>query len=406
MTSTLSPTNAHYMNPMLHQYRKRVMLKRSTHQINDPVVVQQKYTSNKKSVRFHDDRDQLEQVRYFFKTQSPITVKSDPPFMDSSADDYKLTQPNWPTRNQIFYNTESKIRMEAVQLMDGDVEHMAENKFIIQGRCRAANLSFRKLVSIRYTFDLWRTYSETTGEYRESIASTSNTWDRFYFSIPIEAKQTTQTIYLALRYTVDDQEYWDNNNGMNYQIIMTPDESILDTKHTDTNSITLMDEKEQALTPITATTSTTTTTSTTSSTSSTATNTSPLPFITETTTQEKKEATKVLGRRYDFTASLTAARKPMSPPPSPPGTPVDTEVFNYTPPVFFGDSYQFEVAPAVTYQKSEPIAIASKPPASPPISAEGFQMSYSDFVNKYCFYNSHSNPIYSTFSTSPSAVLS
>ncbi|KAG1077284.1 hypothetical protein G6F42_024948 [Rhizopus arrhizus] len=134
MTSTLSPTNAHYMNPMLHQYRKRVMLKRSTHQINDPVVVQQKYTSNKKSVRFHDDRDQLEQVRYFFKTQSPITVKSDPPFMDSSADDYKLTQPNWPTRNQIFYNTESKIRMEAVQLMDGDVEHMAENKFIIQGR--------------------------------------------------------------------------------------------------------------------------------------------------------------------------------------------------------------------------------------------------------------------------------
>ncbi|KAL9540090.1 hypothetical protein MBANPS3_009878 [Mucor bainieri] len=380
MTSTLSPTQSHYMNPMLHQYRKRVMLKRSTHQINDPVVVQQKYTPNKKSVRFHDDRDQLEQVRYFFKTQSPITVKNDPPFMDTSADDYKLTQPNWPTRNQIFYNTESKIRMEAVQLIDGDVEHMSANKFIIQGRCRAANLSFHKLVSIRYTFDLWRTYAETTGEYRESIASTSNTWDRFYFSIPVEAKKSTQTIYLALRYTVDDQEYWDNNNGMNYQIIMTPDESIMDTNN-DTNSITIMDEKEQALSPITTTTST--------SSPSTITNAFSSPFIPETTIQEKKEATK-----------------PMSPPPSPPGTPVDTEIFNYTPPVFFGDSHQFDVAPAVTYQKSEPIAIASKPPASPPISAEGFQMSYSDFVNKYCFYNSHSNPIYSTFSTSPSAVLS
>lgn len=372
------------------------MLKRSTHQINDPFVVQQKYTSNKKSVRFHDEQDQLEQVRYFYKTQSPITVKNDPPHMDTSADDYKLTQPNWPTRNQIFYNTESKIRMEAVQLIDGDVEHMKANKFILQGRCRAANLSFHKLVSIRYTFDLWRTFSETTGEYRESIASTSNTWDRFYFSIPVEAKQSTQTIYLALRYTVGDQEFWDNNNGINYQVIMTPDESIIDAKQNDTNSITSIDEKEQALTPDADNKMNNNTTATIEA-----------DTITNTiTSQEKKEATKVLGRRYDFTASLTAARKPMSPPPSPPGTPVDTEIFNYTPPVFFGDSNQFDVAPAVTYQKSEPIAIASKPPASPPISADGFQMSYSDFVNKYCFYSSHTNPIYSTFSTSPSAVLS
>jgi hypothetical protein len=395
------------MNPMLYQYKKRVVLKRSTHQINDPFVVKQKYKSNKKSVQFHDEQDQLEQIRYFYKTQSPITVKNDPPFMDASADDYKLTQPNWPTRNQIFYNTESKIRMEAVQLIDGDVEHMKGNKFILQGRCRAANLSFHKLVSIRYTYDLWRTFSETTGEYHESIASTSNTWDRFYFSIPVEAKQSTQTVYLALRYTIDDQEFWDNNNGMNYQVIITPDESVIDTKQNDTNSIASIDEKEQALifdmdnnNNNTTTIETDITTTTAAAAAAAATTT------TITTSQEKKEATKVLGRRYDFTASLTAARKPMSPPPSPPGTPVDTEIFNYTPPVFFGDSNQFDVAPAVTYQKSEPITIASKPPTSPPVSADGFQMSYSDFVNKYCFYSSHTNPIYSTFSTSPSAVLS
>ncbi|KAI8637175.1 putative phosphatase regulatory subunit-domain-containing protein [Parasitella parasitica] len=394
MTSTISSTNVHYINPMLHQYKKRVMLKRSTHQINDPFVVQQKYSSNRKSVRFHDDQDQLEQVRYFYKTQSPLSVKSDPPSMDTSAEDYKLTQPNWPTRNQIFYCTDNKIRMEAVQLIDGDVEHMTDNKLVLQGRCRAANLSFHKLVSIRYTLDLWRTFSEITGEYRESIASTSNTWDRFYFSIPVEAKQATQTIYFALRYTVGDQEYWDNNNGMNYQVIMTPDESSTDTKQTDTSK--LMDNKQEQASITNNTPTSTFTTST---------------VATDNTARENKETTKILGRRYDFTASLTAARKPLSPPPSPPGTPVDTEIFNYTPPVFFGDSNQFDAAPAavdaaVTYQKSEPIAIASKPPASPPISAEGYQMSYSDFVNKYCFYNSHSNPIYSTFSTSPSAVLS
>lgn len=391
MTSTLTPTT-HFMNPT-SQYKRRVLLKRSTQQINDPDVVRQmklasvKNTLKKKSVRFHDN---VEQVRYFFKTQSPVSVKSDPPLMDTSADDYKLSLPNWPSRNTIFYNTEQKIRMENVQLMDGDIEHMVNNKVIVEGRCRALNLSFHKIVSIRYSFDLWRSYQETTGEFRESIASTSNTWDRFSFQIPVEAKQNIQTIYLALRYTVDDQDYWDNNNGLNYEIVITPEpieqvvaleeeeqqvqeEEIINNQQQQQQQ----DDDELALNKIST----------------------------------KKDNTKILGRRYDFTASLTAARKPYaSPPPSPPGTPIDNENFSYTPPVFFNNDSHLETTPIV-YQvleqpkKSQPIPINT--PDSPPISsAEGFQMSYSDFVNKYCFYNSHSNPIYSTFSTSPSAVLS
>lgn len=309
---------------------RRVLLKRPTHQVIQPL--------KKKSVRFNED-----QVRYFYKNQSPLAVKSDPPYMDTSADDYKITMPNWPTRNSIFYNTEQKIRMETVQLVNGDIELMSQNKFMIEGRCRALNLSFHKLVSIRYSFDLWRTFQETTGEFRESIASTSNTWDRFVFHIPIQPKDQLQTLYLALRYTVDDQEFWDNNNGINYEVVITPNEPAPIKEP----AMTKEDEEELAII---------------------------------------RDNTKVLGRRYDFSTSLTEARKPCfaSPPPSPPGTPVESENFSYTPPVFFGNE-------------------VDTPPASPPISsAEGFQMSYSDFVDKYCFYNS--NPIYSSFS--PSAVLS
>jgi hypothetical protein len=371
----MTSTATQYL-PSHYQYKKRVVLKRCTHQINDPVVIQQKYNSlatpSKKSVQFHE---QLEHVRYFYKTQSPVSVKNDPPFMHTSAEDYKLTQPNWPSRNTIFYQSDNKIRMESVQLEDGDYDQMVNNTFVIQGRCRAANLSFHKQVSIRYTFDLWRTYQETTGVFRESIASTSNTWDRFCFSIPVEAKQSTQSLYLALRYTVDDQEHWDNNNGMNYQVLITPNTP-------DTPKTTSID--------ITA----------------------PIAITSDTkpeTILKKKDTTKVLGRRYDFSASLTAARKPNSPPPSPPGTPEDTEIFNYTPPVFFSDSpltYECSSDKKSPSAAIQPIDIHHSPPPSPTMSAEGFQMSYSDFVNKYCFYNSHSNPIYSTLSTSPSAVLS
>ncbi|KAI9487607.1 MAG: putative phosphatase regulatory subunit-domain-containing protein [Benjaminiella poitrasii] len=414
MTSTLSSQS--YMNHLHNPYnnnnnRKRIVLKRSTVQINDPIVVQQKYnyttatttlSKPKKSVRFHEE--ELEQVRYFYKSQSPDTVKEDPPMMCTLVDDYKLTQPNWPpSRNNIFYNSDQKIRMETVQLANGDYEQMADNMHVIQGRCRALNISFHKVVSIRYTFDLWRTYEETIGTFRESIASTSNTWDRFDFSIPFEAKDKPQTVYLALRYTVDSQDFWDNNNGMNYEILITPN---LETMSSTTEkqqynnvinkdgSLVLVDEQQQENDTINS--------------------------------KQKKDNIKVLGKRYDFTASLSAARKSFSPPPSPPGTPDDNEmIFNYTPPVFFSSTtttIQLDTITTTTssYQSysqkstAEPIPIAmnttpsKKKPlsATTPVSSEGFQMNYSDFINKYCFYSSHSNPMYNVYSTSPSAVLS
>jgi hypothetical protein len=390
MTSTLSPTtSSHYMNSSLTtHYKRRVLLKRSTQQINDPEVIQQiKGLKMKKSVKFEQETDQLEKIRYFYKTQSPISVQQgDPPIMISSCEDYKLSQPNWPSRNSIFYNTEQKIRMENVNLIDGDYQHMESNQLVIEGRCRALNLSFHKIVSIRYTFDLWRTYHETTGEFKESIASTSNTWDRFSFHIPMDCKKQQQSLYLALRYTVDDQEFWDNNSGMNYEVVMTPEQHIENDEEEQQEQEQDVEEQpelihhedEEELAQMMMTT-------------------------------QKKDNTKILGRRYDFTASLSAAaaaRKPYSPPPSPPGTPIDTEDnFSYTPPVFFGNTEQQPeltyIVESTTIKKTEPI------PINNPISAEGFQMSYSDFVNKYCFYNSHSNPIYSsTLSTSPSAVLS
>ncbi|KAI9342123.1 putative phosphatase regulatory subunit-domain-containing protein [Pilaira anomala] len=368
MTSTLSP---HFM-PMASQCKRRVLLKRSTHQMNDPYVIQQiRDDPKKKTVRFDETKDQ---VRYFYKSQSPLNAKQDPPLMENSLEDFKLTLPHWPTRNSIFYNTDQKIRMETVALVEADYDLMSQSKFLLEGRCRAMNISFEKTVSIRYSFDLWRTFSETTGEFRESIASTSNTWDRFVFHIPIDSKKYSQSLYLALRYTVGEQEFWDNNNGMNYEVVLTC------TKEQEQQQEQQEQEQEQEREQD--------------------------DLMTNIMTQDEqdepdliKENIKVLGRRYDFTASLSAARKPYfaSPPPSPPGTPIDNENFNYTPPVFFDNSSLSQESTYLVQKKpSNQQTSLSSPPPEP-------QMSYSDFVNKYCFYNSHSTPIYSS---SPSPVLS
>ncbi|KAI8984607.1 putative phosphatase regulatory subunit-domain-containing protein [Mycotypha africana] len=453
MTSTLS--SLHFYNPLhsqqqpsQHTYKRRVQLKRSAYQINDPIVQQQKfklqldvYQKKKKSVRFPDQEEQLQKVRYFYKTHAPTSVQQDPPVMETSVDDYILTQPNWSaakTKSQLFFDQHNvKIRLESVNLTEGDPSLMAKNQFLLEGRCRALNLSFHKLVTIRYTFDLWRTFQEVTGTFRESIPSTSNTWDRFEFSIPIEAKKTTsQTFYLALRYTVNGQEFWDNNNGLNYEIVISPDKEKMAQYQPSTETAEVekmmkrltMTEQEEAKVEERIHQQQQQQQQHTSN-----------SFMNY---QQKIKDTKVLGKRYDFTASLTAATRNskssfLSPPPSPPETPDDDDaMFNYytPPPIYFAanngqiissvkNNTKKEEVTAPKLRKSmipsptEPIPISSSPSvkaaaslsSSPmaPISMEGcYQMSYSDFVNKYCFYNSHSSPIYSTLSSSPSAVYS
>ncbi|KAI8887874.1 carbohydrate-binding module family 21 protein [Backusella circina FSU 941] len=404
------------MNPMLTQFRKRVQLQRAVKPVLPPPVKQQqsvKKNNNKKSVRFHQD----DQVRYFLKCQSPNAVsQGDPPQDAVSANDFDLKLPNWPNRRSIYLNNaNSKIRMESLVLTEAD--DLKENKILLEGRCRALNISYEKVVSVRYTFDLWSTFEETEAVYRDSIPSyggRSSSWDRFSFYIPVTAANKNTTVYIALKYSVDNAEYWDNNDGSNYQAdvspkypVTTPAEEI---ETEDGQVAAAVEEKEQELVNTL----------------------NELNLNVDTIGNKnttEKLPLKVLGRRYDFTASLNAVRKPItsSPPLSPPGTPTDAEPLPYTPPVFFGgSSYMSHYAstvekalsppafdtfpsipvtiPSSVNKRQETIAIHDPVNEAP---MEGYQMSYSDFVNKYCFYNSHSNPLYNNvYSTSPSAVLS
>src|SRR6266542_1447338 len=79
-------------------------------------------------------------------------------------------------------------------------------------------------VEVRYTFDFWSTVSEVQASFAEGVPSkdNKNNFDAFIFSIelidnsrnPIDGK----TMYFAVHYSVDNRDYWDNNNGSNYQV--------------------------------------------------------------------------------------------------------------------------------------------------------------------------------------------
>ncbi|KAI8147466.1 putative phosphatase regulatory subunit-domain-containing protein [Fennellomyces sp. T-0311] len=185
--------------------RRRVTL---LHAQKQPVTPQQ-ITNDKKSkktVRFCDDK--LEKVRLFFKTQKPIAIRDGDPSLS-----IELKFPNWPTKTtMLMRNQQSVIRMEGVQVSD---------QTTLIGRCRVANLAFEKHVLVRYTTDYWQSFHETEAMYREPIGSSANTWDRFTFVISLD-EPVESTIYLALRYAVNEQDYWDNNDGANYQIDVIP----------------------------------------------------------------------------------------------------------------------------------------------------------------------------------------
>ncbi|KAI9257926.1 putative phosphatase regulatory subunit-domain-containing protein [Sporodiniella umbellata] len=272
---------------------KRIVLKRAIPYLP---AVQPVQSPRKKAVRFHETA--LEQVVYFHKSMPANTINDENTL---SAHDYTLHQPNWPSKTRILYQEqEAKVRMESVQLADGE----SKDGFLLEGKCRALNISYQKQISVRYTFDLWSTFKETLGVFKEPIGSTANTWDRFDFQIPVPHSDRPQTLYLALKYTVNGQDYWDNNHGANYHLLLQPP------------------QQQQ---------------------------------------QPKPPSKPSLNKRYDFSTSAATYDLPPSPPLSP-----------------------LPIQPSYTNHTSSP-----------------HDMTYTDFVNKYCFYNP-SNLLYST---SPSAVF-
>ncbi|KAI7879796.1 hypothetical protein K492DRAFT_207969 [Lichtheimia hyalospora FSU 10163] len=166
----------------------------------------------KKQVRFCNDT-QLEHVRFFLKTQEPIAIRDgDAPCLYTLVE---LKYSNWPNNMPLESRQRGMICLESVEQI------LTKPSMTLMGQCRVANIAFQKLITVRYTTNDWQSYHETEAFYREPISGCANPMDRFIFYIDLEAKMRytiTTTVSFALCYTVNGREYWDNNDGLNYQI--------------------------------------------------------------------------------------------------------------------------------------------------------------------------------------------
>lgn len=126
-----------------------------------------------------------------------------------------LRLPNFPSSTRVSVDRE--IFLERIFL--------AEDLRSVKGTVQVRNMSFEKWVAIRYTLDHWATIGEVSAEYSETIKGGQA--DRFTFSIKLNellnwprgsAAHETKSMFMCLRYTVNQAEYWDNNEGLNYQL--------------------------------------------------------------------------------------------------------------------------------------------------------------------------------------------
>jgi len=106
------------------------------------------------------------------------------------------------------------------------------------GSVAVRNLAFDKAVTARCTFDGWASYVNVRAVYARSERAARRCdsgqfgvdFDVFDFSVNLPVRWRTAhgdrpRVELAIRYDVDGQTFWDNNNGENYELVGTSDTS-------------------------------------------------------------------------------------------------------------------------------------------------------------------------------------
>ena len=176
----------------------------------------------------------LEHVRHFLQVDKPLAVSAGsspvecfegeiefpfggeevfrprtPPF------EWEIRLPNFP--RETFQRKSKPVRVERVHLS-------TDNKNII-GVVAVANISFHKFVVARFTLDYWKTTSEVVAEFNNDVRrkQTHDGYDRFNFTIKLadQANLENKTMFFCVRYNVNGQEFWDNNDSINFQVDFT-----------------------------------------------------------------------------------------------------------------------------------------------------------------------------------------
>lgn len=176
-----------------------------------------------KKVHFHD---RLEQTHVFSPSDSPLSLNSKlcsftSPAVNAEPKSYNTFQLSRNERICILNSASSPpspwqpVRLQNLELLP--------SSYKIRGSVTVFNLAFQKRVSVRFTFDDWKTVSDVAANHSHSLyLNHTIVSDLFSFVIYLKRPplDTGGRLQMCASYHVLNEEFWDNNNGKNYVIVL------------------------------------------------------------------------------------------------------------------------------------------------------------------------------------------
>lgn len=183
-----------------------------------------------KVVRFDSN---LERVQYFHEIDRPLAVSATVSGVESFSDEivssgergalannnqfpfveWDIILPDFPEESPERLSL--PVRLENIRISE-DGTHLI-------GTVAVANLAYGKVVTSRYTMDDWMTMSDVVAEFHKDDNETSlvDGYDRFVFRISLldQPDLEEKTLMLCVRYSVNNKEYWDNNDTTNFHVL-------------------------------------------------------------------------------------------------------------------------------------------------------------------------------------------
>jgi hypothetical protein len=176
----------------------------------------------RKAVRFDSH---LEHVRVFYSVDKPAAVGThhSPIELDNmdaaavlgdqkSPHRWELLLPNFPI--DTAQRLSLPVRVICVSIVSKYME--------LVGSIAVSNIVFHKIVTVRYTLDNWNTVSDIHANFSPGFLETDRAHghDLFKFKISLADQENldAKALIFCVRYSVNGEEYWDNNNSANFQV--------------------------------------------------------------------------------------------------------------------------------------------------------------------------------------------
>lgn len=194
------------------------------YKFNDHVVIWQDiYSARKKKVSFADDKGlKLVEVREIPGppkwADDVITLligSSKRSVVKEKKWRKAFDHPPWSDEMLMHAVENNMLALEHVSIHEGTDDYL-------YGAVKVKNLTFKKDVFLRVTFDRWLSHIDIPCTYINSTktGSKANKYDTFSFDFKISPVASRfEVIEFCICFQCDGQEFWENNGGINFRLV-------------------------------------------------------------------------------------------------------------------------------------------------------------------------------------------